>query len=155
LEFQALHFNRDGIGNTPIGARALAPNITGRQLTASGAGALSTNSDAQSNTASGVSALFSNATGCPIVVECGDNNTAIRFNALLTNTTGSDNTAFGEGAGRNLLSGNNNIYRRAFAGGTLGTIAVQESNTMRLGRNQMRTFIDGIIGVNVSGSPED
>jgi Chaperone of endosialidase len=150
----ALFSNSDGQSNTAIGRSALSDNTTGSNNTATGKSALIGNTTGEGNTANGVNSLFSNTAGCPVVVECGDNNTAIGFNALLRNTTGSDNTALGEGAGQNLLSGNNNIYLRAFAGGTpFGDTTVQESDTMRLGRNQMRTFIDGIAGVNVSGDP--
>jgi hypothetical protein len=42
------------------------------------------------------------------------------------------------------MSGDNNIYLRAFGAAT-------ESNTMRLGRGQTRTFIAGIVGASMSG----
>jgi hypothetical protein len=150
----ALSKNSDGQSNTATGRSALNDNFDGNNNTATGRSALNLNIDGNNNTAIGVNALFSNAARDPclgVVDQCGDNNTAIGFNALQRNTTGSDNTALGEGAGQNLLSGNNNIYLRAFAGGT--DAITQESNTMRLGRDlspsAQRTFIAGITGPNV------
>jgi hypothetical protein len=47
--------------------------------------------------------------------------------------------------GQSLTSGSNNIYLGAASPAT-------ESNTMRLGLNQTRTFIAGVAGSHLSGS---
>src|SRR5205814_2033976 len=89
------------------------------------------------NTASGAYALRNNMTG--------DSNTAVGESALGFNISGSGNIALGRWAGLILTSGDRNIYL-----GNLGAAA--ESDTMRLGGVQTRTFIAGITGVPVSGS---
>ena len=67
------------------------------------------------------------------------------YQALFSNSTGSHNLALGLSAGYYLVGGDYNIY--------LGNYGVSsESNTMRLGQNITRTFIEGIAGVPVSGS---
>jgi hypothetical protein len=146
--------NEVGNNNTALGALALE-HTTGSDNTASGAFALQGDQTGSGNTASGSSALGSNISG--------SNNTAIGFNALqstnasyntalgfqaLYSSTGSRNIALGYQAGYNLSSGDKNIYL-----GSTG--ASTESNPMRLGRSQTRTFIAGIYGVAVgNGSPK-
>ena len=66
---------------------------------------------------------------------------AIGFSALLNNT-GSGNVALGTLAGANLTTGNSNLVIGNLLGGVAG-----ESNTMRIGLSQFRTFISGIRGV--------
>jgi hypothetical protein len=66
---------------------------------------------------------------------------AIGFGALLNNT-GSGNVALGTLAGANLTTGNSNLVIGNLLGGVAG-----ESNTMRIGLSQFRTFISGIRGV--------
>ena len=75
----------------------------------------------------------------------GNNNTAVGFRALLNITNGSNNIALGANAGINLTTGNNNIDI-----GSVGGAA--ESNTIRIGNAQTRTFIRGISGAVVSGA---
>jgi uncharacterized coiled-coil protein SlyX len=75
-----------------------------------------------------------------------NNNTAVGFNSLSTNTTGGSNIALGESAGINLTTGGNNIDigNRGVAG---------ESNTIRIGKSgtQTTTVIAGITGTTVAG----
>jgi endosialidase-like protein len=67
------------------------------------------------------------------------------MNALLKNTTGSNNIGLGVSAGSNLTTGNNNID--IGAPGTAG-----EANTIRVGKSgtQKKTFVAGIRGVTVA-----
>src|SRR5439155_22073466 len=75
-------------------------------------------------------------------------NVALGVNSLVRNTTGSSNIALGGNAGGNLTIGNNNIDI-----GNAGVAA--EANTIRVGTQgtQRRTFIAGISGTAVTGSP--
>ena len=70
--------------------------------------------------------------------------------ALNNNTSGSNNTALGALAGQNLTTGNNNIDIGANVLGTAG-----ESGKIRIGKQgtQNGTFIAGIFGVTMTGSP--
>ncbi len=146
---QALSANTTGSNNTASGYQALAANTTGYDNTASGLQALAVNTTGSLNTASGYGALYWNTTG--------NNNTATGLQALQANTTGGDNTAFGMGALQANTTGNGNIAVGSGAGtylttgsnnidvGNAGVAA--ESNTMRIGNGQTRTFIAGIRGV--------
>ena len=125
-----------GNSNTVIGHSALFSNTTGNQNTATGVSALLNNTIANNNTADGFTALNSNT---------GASNTAIGSKALLRNSTGSSNIGLGVSAGANLTTGSNNI-----AIGNYGVAA--ESNTIRIGRVQTRTFIKGISGVAIAGA---
>jgi hypothetical protein len=148
-----LQSNTTGSANTASGRHALTLNTTGNRNTASGRGALQSNTDGSNNTASGANALQSNTTG--------DDNTVSGFHALDNNLTGSRNTAVGVealvhslgdqniaigfGAGSTPANGSNNIY--------LANVGVaDESQTMRLGDTQTRTFIVGIATTNVNGA---
>src|SRR4029077_7063894 len=93
------------------------------------------------NTASGENALRN---------DTGSSNTAMGIQALNNNTSGSNNTALGALAGQNLTTGNNNIDIGSNVLGTAG-----ESGKIRIGKQgtQNGTFIAGISGVGVSGSP--
>jgi hypothetical protein len=135
----ALNGNTTGSNNTATGAFALLSN-TGDYNTADGLNALAHNNSGGANTATGVSALFSNTTG--------STNTACGILALERNTTGKSNIALGVSAGANLTTGDNNI--------DIGNVAnAAESNTIRIGTvgTQIATFITGIQGVAVTGSP--
>jgi hypothetical protein len=67
--------------------------------------------------------------------------------ALSENTNGGDNIGLGFNAGASLTTGSHNIYI-----GNLGVAG--ESSTIRIGdRTSTRTFIAGIRGVAVTGSP--
>jgi trimeric autotransporter adhesin len=132
----ALSDNTSGLNNTANGVNALFSNTTGRQNTATGGGALLSNTIANNNTADGFQALNNNT---------GGSNTAIGSKALLRNTTGSSNIGLGVSAGANLTTGSNNI-----AIGNFGVAG--ESNTIRIGQVQTRTFIKGISGVALAGA---
>jgi hypothetical protein len=134
----ALFGNTFGSLNTATGVGALGLNTSGSNNTANGWGALSENMTGGRNTANGVKVLRSNTSG--------SNNTAEGTDALFSNTIGGNNIALGQAAGRNLTVGDNNIDigNRGVAG---------ESDTIRIGSVQTRTFVAGISGVAVTGSP--
>jgi hypothetical protein len=134
--FAALGNNTSGGNNTATGFNALRFNETGFQNTASGWQALQNNTTGDRNTANGAGALFTNTTGI--------NNMAEGFQALYHNT-GSNNIGLGSSAGVNLTIGSNNIDIGSFG-------AAGESNTIRIGSAQVRTFIKGISGAVVPGA---
>ena len=129
--YRALESNTTGGDNTATGVQALRSNTTGGNNSATGVNALEFNITGTWNTATGDSALRSNTSG--------NSNTAAGFFALF-NSTGSNNTAIGFRAGENATTGDDNIYINNLA-------QPGESNTMRLGDVQTRTFIAGISGV--------
>ncbi|MEP6586951.1 MAG: tail fiber domain-containing protein [Candidatus Udaeobacter sp.] len=128
----ALLFNTTGFQNTASGAFALFNNGIGNFNTAIGFQALFSNTEGLSNTAIGVQALQNNTTGSV--------NTAIGIGALISNTIGSGNIALGNGAGFNVTTGNFNI-----AIGNFGF--ADDSQTIRIGTDQTKTFIAGIRGI--------
>jgi Chaperone of endosialidase len=123
--------NNTASENTATGAGALLSNTTGTANTANGAFALFTNTEGSFNTAIGEQALSNNTTG--------EGNTAIGASALISNTTGNSNVALGVGAGY-FTTGSHNIDIGAF--GVAG-----ESETIRIGVEQTKTFIAGIRNV--------
>ena len=135
----ALLSNTTGNDNTAIGYHALSSNNIGRFNTAAGVNALNDNTSGDLNTANGVRALERNTTG--------RENTAVGLGALSNNTNGSDNIGLGFNAGASLTTGSHNI--------DIGNLGVAgESSTIRIGdRTSTRTFIAGIRGVAVTGSP--
>ena len=137
--FFALNFNTTGSNNTATGYHALFYNETGRSNTATGFEALNDNTSGIQNTATGAGALERNETG--------GQNTACGYGALSSNTRGSDNIALGFAAGSSLTTGSQNI--------DIGSNGVAgETGTIRIGDlTQQRTFIAGISGVAVTGSP--
>src|SRR5262249_31403607 len=68
------------------------------------------------------------------------------YGALINQTAGSDNIAVGYQAGSVLTSGDANIYLGNPGG------AATESQTLRLGGSQTRSFIAGVVSTPVSGS---
>jgi hypothetical protein len=168
----ALSSNITGSHNTAVGESALASTSTSDANTAVGFNALSSSTGAfeaafgdnalpnltsgdgncaigesaardltmgTSNAAIGNSALRNTTTG--------DHNTAVGVRALFRSspTTGSDNIALGYLAGQN-IDGNNNI--------DIGNAGIAgESDTMRIGETQTRTFIAGINNATVTGVP--
>ena len=149
----ALEANSSGGSNTATGARALAASTSGGSNTATGTGALQGNIGGSLNTATGRSALLANtfgvnntATGASALQAniTGDGNTAVGVGALASNSSGSGNTAIGIGAGNLLETGEDNIYVR-----NSGVAA--ESKTIRIGTNQLDTFIVGISGATSAG----
>jgi len=126
----------NSLADSAFGFEALSANSTGSFNTASGLQALGANGTGSHNTASGASALRFNTTGT--------RNTAYGNEALVSNTTGTNNIGIGFMAGLH-LTGNNNIDV-----GNRG--AKGESDTIRIGTGQTRTFIAGITGVPISAS---
>jgi hypothetical protein len=144
----ALYSNTTGSRNNAIGVSALLNHKTNSYNNAVGALALANDTSGNANNAFGDQALINNAIGsyntgigddALLLNTSGSSNTVIGAQGLLRNTTGSNNTALGRGAGGNLTTGNNNID--IANGGVAG-----ESNTIRIGLVQTRTFIAGIRG---------
>src|SRR6266480_4096969 len=125
--------------NRAEGDGALQSLTFGFNNTATGATALELNTTGYQNTATGVFALLTNKTG--------HHNTAMGVSAL-RNNSGSFNIGLGNLAGHNLTTGSNNIDI-----GNQGVAA--EAKTIRIGEqgNQNRTFIAGIFGAAMTGSP--
>ena len=150
----ALLFHGTGNNNTANGALALLNDLTGDGNTATGAGALFNNNDGSFNVANGLNTLASNVAGDENTAigtnalsgnSTGHDNTAVGKAALLGNTTGSGNIAVGADAGSFLTTGNNNI--------DIGNTGVNgESETIRVGDSQTKTFIAGIRGVTISNT---
>jgi hypothetical protein len=140
IGFHALYSNTTGDSNTAAGADALVNNRTGRSNTATGFHTLNENTFGMANTATGVRALDHN--------QIGSRNTAIGYSSLSNNTSGIDNIAVGYAAGIALTTGSHNIAIGA-------ACQAGESGTMRVGDipDITRTFIAGIRGVAVNGSP--
>jgi hypothetical protein len=138
--FEALYANTSGGRNTATGVGALFQNTSGADNTATGFNALALNTVGIQLTASGYAALFNNTTG--------NDNTAAGFAALYANTTGSNNIAIGYEAGYKVTSGGNNIEI-----GNEGASA--DNKVIRIGTegNQTKTFIAGIYGESVTGTP--
>jgi hypothetical protein len=152
--FQALFSNTTGLSNTANGVSALFSNTIGEDNTATGISALGGNTTGANNTANGAGALFINTTG--------DSNTAIGSQALFSNTTGDSNTANGDSALINNTTGIGNIALGASAGSTITTGSnnihighvgdAPDSDTIRIGQTQTRTFIGGIFGQTTAGA---
>ena len=144
----SLRTNTEGSFNTALGAGTLFANTTAPQNTATGAGALLSNTTGGFNTANGAFALvrstvgnFNAALGHNALAHniSGGENTAIGRAALFS-STGDLNIALGASAGQNLTTGDNNI--------DIGNVGVAgESDTIRIGASQDRTFIAGIRGI--------
>lgn len=135
----ALLNNASGGLNTATGWRALEGNTEGLQNTATGVFALANNLVGSENTAIGGAALSQNTTG--------DNNTAVGSQALAS-FSGDGNTALGSLAGALLQSGSDNIFVNNRGQAT-------DNGTIRIGREgtQTQTFIAGIAGTSLTGSP--
>jgi len=162
----ALAFNTSGAGNTAIGFNALLNNTIGMSNTAVGALALQENVGI-SNTATAFLHLVATRRGTATPAWASEHSLVTRqahsiqlsaaarssLTRLLiqtspwaNNTTGSNNTAIGAGAGENLTIGDNNIdiANPGVAG---------ESATIRIGSgNQTSTFLAGINGTAVTGT---
>jgi hypothetical protein len=151
----ALFYNTAGDDNTASGYAALYVNTTGKDNTASGAFALYNNTTGGYNTAGGYAALDSNITG--------NSNVALGHTALYASTKGSKNVAIGAGALKALTTGGGNIALGANAGSVITKgasnidignpgLAATESDTIRIGDAQTRTFIAGIADAPMSGA---
>ncbi len=117
--------------NSGFGRFALSSNTSGDGNTAIGASALKVSTAGGSNTAVGHRSMEANTTGSL--------NVAIGTSALINNN-GVANIAIGNNAGFNITTGVNNI-----AIGNPGQ--ANESDTIRIGTNQSRTFVAGLIGI--------
>jgi hypothetical protein len=135
---QALRASNGGANNTAVGAEALPSNTTGNSNTAVGEEALFSNTTGNFNTAVGEDALRANQTGSL--------NTAVGHDAL-DSATGSGNIALGEDAGQAVTTGSFNIM--------IGNDGQSDdANTIRIGDSgHDETFIAGIEGVTIAGSP--
>lgn len=138
LGFEALLSN-NGDANTGVGAFALRANTFGGLNAALGYGALISNTTGWYNTATGNGALIANVTGY--------GNVGVGHLALRSNSTGHYNVAIGTDAGFNATTGSSNIYLGA---GTLG--AATDDHVIRIGVDQVATFVAGIHGAPVSGA---
>lgn len=72
-------------------------------------------------------------------------NTFVGNNAGYYNTTGSGNLYLGAGTGGANTTGSNNVY--------LSNAGAIEDNTIRIGNNQVNTYLAGVYGNAVSGQP--
>ena len=127
--------NTLGANNSGFGNNALASNDMGNHNTATGSGALSSNTGGIHNTATGSGALLNNVLG--------SENTASGAGAL-GNTTGDSNIGIGSFAGIFLTTGSNDIC--------IGNVGVAgESDVIRIGEDQTKTFVAGVHGVTTGG----
>jgi hypothetical protein len=157
--FQALFDNTSGVQNTATGYSALRNNTIGSYNTADGLNALFANTSGSDNTAIGLRALFGNGTGSENTAvgvsalatnDNGSQNTAIGYKALMANRGGNHNIALGHEAGIN-VGGQNNPRDNNIEIGNAGDFF--DNATIRIGDVQTRTFIAGISGSAVTGSP--
>jgi hypothetical protein len=130
-----------GSENTAMGSGALLFNTTGNGSTATGFQALLNNTVANGNTAYGYQALSNNA-GSAVTASF---NTAIGYRALTSQTSGVGNIALGVTAGDQITTGDENIDI-----GNGGQFS--DSRTIRIGQDQLATYIAAISGVNEGGS---
>jgi trimeric autotransporter adhesin len=172
--YTALYSNSTGTQNTANGVGALYTNNFGNYNTATGLGALHANYSGNNNTANGINALLKNTTadgntglGANALQQntTGAGNTGTGFNALLSNKVGNNNVTAGVDSLEFSTSGNNNIGVGANSGFNLTTGSnnidignggvAGESAKIRIGKQgtQNGTFIAGIYGIAVTGSP--
>jgi hypothetical protein len=96
--------NNQGTFNTAYGNTALLNNAQGILNTAIGQGTLTANTAGVENTAVGAGALTNNV-GVQNCSTCGNNNTALGFQAMFTNGTRGVGGSFNTGVGNNALFG--------------------------------------------------
>ena len=130
----ALVFNVNGNANSAFGSNALAFNSTASFNTGVGYGALRDNTTGSSNSAFGHRALTRSSSG---------GNTAIGASALVNQTSGGGNIAIGANAGLNYTTTSGNIVI-----GNTGVVG--DANTIRIGSNQVATYLAGINGTDLS-----
>ena len=119
-----------GNNNVAVGYNALESNTTGHNNTANGNQALSANLNGNDNVAQGVDALQNVASGFY--------NTALGGFALQNLQAGNLNVVLGYNAGNSLINGTNNVYIS-----NIGNPA--ESGVIRIGADQTKTYIAGVI----------
>jgi hypothetical protein len=145
--YKVLDDNREGIQDTALGYASLLEDETGSGNTGVGMNSCFHNTSGGGNTCIGVESGLRNKTG--------DGNTSVGVNTLELNKTGGENTAIGGGALQELLEGSSNIAIGAHAGGKFTTNETDnidignrgeegDSNIIRIGAEQSKTFIAGI-----------
>lgn len=148
--YGALGANVDGHGNTSVGAATMGANVSGFGNVALGANALNSIETGVANTAIGWGAMntatgsagSNTAVGSWALNSARDqSNVAVGSFAMSKLRNGSFNVGIGNLAGNSLTNGSDNVYLGSRTGGG------DESFTMRLGRDQTRSFIAGIRGV--------
>ncbi len=153
IGYQALTSNTNGTYNTAIGESALNHNLSGFDNNAWGASSMNRNVSGDNNLAAGYQTLYNNTNG--------SFNTAVGNDAMLGSFTGSQNTAIGAFALSSCASFNNialgySAGQSVTTGGTnihIGHFGVSsDTNVIRIGTSQARTFIAGIFGATVAGS---
>ncbi|HJV90339.1 MAG TPA: tail fiber domain-containing protein [Holophagaceae bacterium] len=160
----ALRNNTTGRTNTAVGVDSLQQNTMGSDNVAVGFESLLSCTTAGGNVAVGAQALRGNTLGggntslgyqSMVYTDLGQSNTAVGSLALYQSAASSSNTAVGYGALRNLTSGDSNIALGTDAGQAInigqrniyiGHNGGNESDTLRIGTLQSRTFIAGIRG---------
>jgi hypothetical protein len=142
--YQSLYFNTSGSSNTASGYESLYSNTLGTFNTASGERALEQNITGAWNTADGSHALQSNVAG--------NFNTGVGYEAL-SNSTGSNNTGLGYGAGgtTGAFTGSLNTFLGAHANS--GAANNSFSNATAVGANALvdesnAMVLGSIAGVN-------
>jgi hypothetical protein len=134
--FNAGNLTMTGTANLGVGWQALMADTSGGQNTGIGVAALEFDTSGGDNTAVGNGVMEFNSGGWQ--------NTAIGTQALRNNTTGSNNVALGYEAGYNIGTGSSNIDI-----GNQGLSA--DTNIIRIGSGQSKTFIAGVINGDGSG----
>jgi hypothetical protein len=120
-----------GTNNVFLGAGAGISQATSSFNVAVGTDSLFNNGDGSPNVAVGHNALFSNITG--------DNNVAVGFRALY-NTTGSENTALGDGAGGDYLGGTVTGSNNTSIGNAATPSTTSVSNQITLGNSSVTSL---------------
>jgi len=116
----ALTANTTADDNVAIGRNTLSANTTGTRNIAIGRGAYYASDTENDNLAIGHNAMTTNTAGgtknvavgnyALDALTSGDNNTAVGYNALTGCTTANSNTAFGSGAGTDVVGAQTGVY---------------------------------------------
>jgi len=169
--YQALYADFTASDNTAVGYQALFSNTTGPDNTACGASALMANTFGSDNTAMGFQAMSSNISGLDDVAigyqamlanTNGLQNVAVGRGAMAANTSGGNNIAIGDAALAGCTTANNNIAIGSSAGISITTGNANidighpgiagDTNIIRIGTSQVKTFIAGIQSTPIVGS---
>ena len=111
-----------GTSNTSVGNNSMKNNIAGSKNVAIGDDALNSNENGDNLVAVGFQALYKNASTTPITFNGGTENTALGYQALKENTTGSANTAAGfQALSTNTSYGNNSAFGYKALNGNSGS----------------------------------
>jgi hypothetical protein len=120
----------DATGNLFVGPTQSTPAGAATDNIGIGVLALEFLDTGDGNTAIGLQSLVNATTG--------SHNTAVGWNTLTNVTDGDGNVALGAFSGENLHQGDNNVYINNNEGPQI------EFNTIRIGEDATRTFVDGI-----------